>query len=187
VQVSAGAQTATRALSITTTTLPPPAVLGNLTVATCGANWSGIAWLGFTTGSAPTGYLPQSCGPRIGAAGTGRVQCALYAKTNGNPGARLCASAASTPTANAWNDLGLSGCPALAPNTDYYIAVQPEKTDLAICDQIEAAGCWRRPFVSNGPQDEGSPVPWGAFPVTAPATVVPEGCEPTFRVTLVPF
>jgi len=119
------------------------------------------------TGPAAAGYTVESCSVWIassvsGSSGGGKIACAVYADSNGNPGALVCASGAAAVTSSTLTTIALSGCGSLVPRSQYWIVVNSNYASVALGEGSPAAAC-STPAISRSAAAE-----FGAWPSEFP-------------------
>jgi hypothetical protein len=134
------------------------------------------------TGPAPAGYTVESCSVWIassasGSSGGGKIACAVYADSNGNPGALVCASGAAAVTSSTLTTIALSGCGSLVPRSQYWIVVNSNYASVALGEGSPAAAC-STPAISRSAAAE-----FGAWPSDFPAASV-GACRYQLYITL---
>jgi plastocyanin len=115
--------TATATPTLTPTPAPPGGTLGNTNIGAIVDTGDANSMNGSRVTTGAQAIVARSISVYVAnidsAAANRAYQVAIYADSNGQPGARVASSASGTLVANAWNTLAISA--NLAPNTSYWL------------------------------------------------------------------
>ena len=126
------------------------------------------------TGPAAAGYTVESCSVWIassvsGSSGGGKIACAVYADSNGNPGALVCASGAAAVTSSTLTTIALSGCGSLVPRSQYWIVVNSNYASIALGEGSPAVAGSASAACSTPAISRSAAAEFGAWPSDFPA------------------
>jgi len=126
------------------------------------------------TGPAAAGYTVESCSVWIassasGSLGGGKIACAVYADSNGNPGALVCASGAAAVTSSTLTTIALSGCGSLAPRSQYWIVVNSNYASVVLGEGSPTVAGSTGAACSTPNTSRSAAAEFGAWPSDFPA------------------
>jgi hypothetical protein len=137
------------------------------------------------TGPAAAGYTVESCSVWIASSssGGGKIACAVYADSNGNPGALVCASGAAAVTSSTLTTMALSGCGSLVPRSQYWIVVNSNAAGVALGEGSPAVAGSPAAACSTPNTSRSAAAAFGAWPSDFPAATA-GACAYELYVTL---